>query len=275
MQDLIGKSFKYKGLPDDMSARVAKIDESYVYFEDKGKVPKNKFQDLFEEARSIAYNPIVPSISDDLDPSTFFDKPMIAADKLTIMADQFLNKGKAEIGIPDNHQFNQVNSRVPDTDNYVSPYGSDNAVVKKIHIGEDGADRVERVENSSGHVITSSSSAVFDKVRKSVPLKIKLEIDEMIPPAANVIMLNDMFEGESFIDHLSSHISKKLLNNPIILQRLIKIQIEEAVFGKPKKTKKPIKKKPIAKPRKSKIDESKVIKGSPIVIKENKSDQPE
>lgn len=81
--------------------------------------------------------------------------------------------------------------------------------------------------------VDASAPPMFTQMKKSHPIKIKLEIDEMIPKLESIKHLNDLFEY-SIVDYLAKDITQKYVDDPKILEDLIREYLENLVNPKPK-----------------------------------------
>jgi hypothetical protein len=76
---------------------------------------------------------------------------------------------------------------------------------------------------------------MFDKAKKTHPLKLNLKIDEKIPNKTVIKMMEENFE-ESAIDYYSKMIFKKIMEDPTIIEKQIKESITKYVNSKSSST---------------------------------------
>lgn len=261
MDNLIGKQLKYKsGAGGNDVYQVVEQKDGMITFGNNAKVSENKVMELFEEIRT-----------DSVNPDTFF----YGNNGLSGIADA-LRTGQTSktIGIPDN-QIPEYRSEVSqdtlrqhedyqkkiieDQRRYNQQHGLSEEPVRKV-MGESMREYVDDYEeynpqsnqqHSQPVKRASESDKLFDKMRRTTPVKIKLQLDEMLPKKDSIKHFNDMFdEDESIIDKLAKEIANKYLSNPKLIQDLIADQLETMIYpGKRKKVKKkPVRRATVRKP---------------------------
>lgn len=243
MNNFIGKKLRYKSGPNEIYDVVNQSD-GMIVLSNNARVSENKVYELFDEVRN-----------DVIDPNSFF-----GGSGLNSIANAIRNgQTKAVVGIQDNSDgvvkmqlFDKIPEPIktqPKSDSNLHGLEDTDTTVRKVYgdsmkeyVNEDEFNQYNSNKSIRRPVETVSPiTSQFKNLKKSTPIKIRLDIDEKIPKIDSIRHLNDLFE-DSIIDYLAKEITDKYLNNPELLEKLIKEKLESVVY--PNKRKK-AKKKPV------------------------------
>ena len=233
---IVGKKFDIDGVVKD----IIKEDETFAYFDGGVAIKKYLLGTKYEEY---------------LDPSTFFNS---GAQALKDMADKIKNyDGPVNESVGTQTQVNMSGVyQKPHAEDKVVPvvakydpnqtqqnYQSTNYNFDKSVNQNPNPQVQQHNEQQYTHqppqqyihqqpVQEKPEEALFKKLKRNVKSKFELTIEEMIPTADFIRMMNDNFET-SIIDFLSRETVEKLLRDPEKIRKQIKAQLETIVYGAP------------------------------------------
>lgn len=225
MSNLIGKKFEYNLLKGEIKT-VKEIRDDLVIFEDDGRVPIERFDELFTEVSSPMANSEAKKIlfADKIDPKTFFDSNN---------HNQLLEKLKKEAESIDLNKLpaQPIVTNSPVTSRIEEP------AVKKIFVETDEVTgKVTSKEETPGVV---SSSDFFKKMKRNQDVKINIQIAQRIPNVDFIKMMDENFD-QGILEYLVSEITDEIISSPHIIQTQVKKQLQELMDKKEKKKKKDV-----------------------------------
>ncbi len=271
MEDLIGKRLKYKGTND---VKIVKdVKNNRVYFTDNGSVDLTKLTENFEEIftpkpnTETFFEPEMNSNFGNLisqieqfknDPSAFVqqnkrdeneepitrvngqDMSGLSPETVQWMKQQeteqkqrMQNKEQAVKQDPWMTQFADTGGEVKQYD--ASHNSQELERVQKINNGEIPANNMTNTMN-----IPVSNQTGLPKMKKIFKIKIKFELNELIPKVEDIRAVENLFEV-SLTESLAKEIADKYLNDRELFEGMIIAELDKII--KPKK-KKPVAKKP-------------------------------
>lgn len=219
MSNLIGKKFEYNLLKGEIKI-VKEIKNDLVIFEDDGRVPVERFDELFtevqgqgtvstNEAKRILFN------NEELDPKSFFDGNT---------HNQLLEKLKREA---ENIDLNKIPQQVVSTNTPVTSRVEEPAV-KKILVETDESGKTTSKEESSP---AAQSSDFFKKMKRTYDVKINIQLAQRIPNLDFIKMMDENFD-QGILEYLVSEITEEILASPQIIHTQVKKQLQDLMDNK-------------------------------------------
>jgi len=233
MQDLIGKKYQYKLIPDQVKT-ITGINGDAVVFDDGGRVPLNRLDELFtligatqspEEARRF----LTQTMDDKMDPQNFFNSTH----------NDLLEKLKKEAEKIDttNLPLPKIATNTAIDNNNTVPEGP----VRKIVVETDDRGKVtSREENAA---VTQTPNDFFKKMKRNTQVEISIKWVENIPNLDLIKMMDDNFD-QGVLEYLVEDITDKIIASPNIVSNQIREQLNKMMKGQTAvKVKKPKKEK--------------------------------
>lgn len=263
MENIINVPFKRKNTVDSDIFVVDRIEGDFVIFKNNARCLLTVLQTDFELANNIQTNEstIVDPI---INPETFFNTP--------INDDDLLNKvelaAKNPNALPTNSDKLQEAKTNPNS-NLLARLDDDSDMnhqnINTENIQPINAEKTNRLPEWD----------VFDRVKKVEEIEILVPFKIKLPRPEKIDALNDMFET-SFTMYLSKqYIKENVVNNSVVLQKMIQLEIENwmdsELYGNKKKRATNKKSTKTVKPQvEEKIEEVKVKE---IKVDEDKSEE--
>jgi hypothetical protein len=221
MSNLIGKKFEYNLMKGEIKT-VKEIRNDLVIFEDDGRVPVERFTELFtevsssnNEAKRVLFN------NDEVDPISFFDNSS---------HNQLLEKLKKEA---ENIDLNKTPVQHVDTKSMVDSRVEEPAV-KRIFIETD--EKTGKITSKEEH-LPGTSSDFFKKMKRNQDIKINVQFTQRIPNIDFIKMMDENFD-QGVMEYLISEITEEVLASPQIIQTQIRKQLEDLLAKKDSNKKK-------------------------------------
>ena len=253
---MIGRSFKYKLLESDKARKVVAIESGLVKFDDGGVIEETMLNELFEEVPTAAVD--TPMVNENQttiqqntqpapDPNNFFDSSNLAS-RIINDAKSIDTTGLADLSsTPGAREVEKPVEQMIDT-----PTDQANQAIKKVEAtrndftAEDHKFAGTQPENTPQQPTATQTNvppakptnSFLHQLKKNHKVKLHLEIDEQIPKPDFIRMMDENFNN-GVLDQLVTEMVDKYLRNPMILERAIKAQLEEIVYGKKKTPTKP------------------------------------
>ena len=126
---------------------------------------------------------------------------------------------------PDLKSQNEKFSKFLDEDTTITNDTNDNSRQVEVRNSEDSP-----TQNSNGHIPFQQDpiTIMFKNVKRTIDLKIDLEIENKIPRLDFIEMMEDSYEI-SIIEYLSNEFTKNLLQNPEEIKKMISDKIRKMV----------------------------------------------
>jgi len=232
---ITGKKFDIDGVIKE----VVKEDETFVYFDGGVAIKKYLLGTKYEEY---------------LDPSTFFNSSsktmMDIADKIKKHDGPVneSNSGGTQVNMQNVYQKqNHVEDKVVPPVTKFNPnqnqtniesqhYEFNNQNQNTNHSQQQNVNSDQNQNTYTyyppQHIQENPEEALFKKLKRNTKAIFEIKIEEMVPTADFIRMMNDNFET-SIIDFLSKQAVEKLLRDPDKLRKQIKAQLETTVYGAP------------------------------------------
>jgi hypothetical protein len=275
--DIIGKKFQYKGSSD---VKVVKdIKNNRVYFTDNGSVEESKLYENFDELPNQKINaetffePEVNLTSNfggllnqieqfKNDPSAFMRSTEnyndTRAESTTLLNGQDISglspetirwmkeeeekqkrliesKKSAVINDPWMKQFGDGVGEVKRVD--ANAIHEELDIANKVNSGEISLNEINNVKATPSN---NQNGLTLPKMKKTLKVKLNLEINEMIPKVEDIRAVENLFEV-SLIEDIAKEICDKYINDRELLENMILSELEKIVNKK--KAKKPVVKK--------------------------------
>lgn len=231
MQDLIGKKYQYRLIPDEKKT-ITTVQNETVIFNDGGRVPLNRLNELFlelpdENAMDLTEaRKMLTQNVEEIDTVNFFN---------TAHHNALLSQLKKQAETIDTSKLQQptLATNTTITDNVQS------GPVKKIIVETD-----EKTGKTFSHEETAppTSSDFFKKMKRSTEVTINVKIVERIPNLDFIKMMDENFD-QGVLEYLIENITETFISSPNIIQAQVREQLNAMVYkktskDKPKKEKK-------------------------------------
>lgn len=278
MENLVGKQIRYKGTQDMKT--IKKIENNRVYFTDNGSVEMGRMVELFEEVQMSKPNPetffdsqmssnfgsLIHQIEQfQQDPMAFKQQnsnnlPPLSAngEDLSGISPETLRNYEESQRMVKQRAMEAEEARKNDPWLKAQIQNGDMGEVRRVESNHDeelervkrvnGGEKLPPIQNNtqkSNNSQESTSNSSLPKMKKTFKIKLKLELNEMIPKIDDIRAVESLFDI-SLIDDIGKEIADKYLNDRELFTNMIISELEQIIKPK-KKTKKAVVKKMIPK----------------------------